>query len=77
MTGYKWLLMICLGLALHLRAAAPTDDFCGLRNSAFATGEQLTYTVYYSVIGIYVNAGTATLNVGLERMNNRPVYHIV
>jgi hypothetical protein len=55
----------------------PADDFCGIRNTAFGDGETLTYRIYYSIIGIYVNAGHATVTTNLERLNNRPVYHIV
>jgi hypothetical protein len=32
---------------------------------------------FYSVLGIYVNAGTATFNVTLEKLDNKPVYHAV
>ena len=53
------------------------DDFCGLRNSAFQDGESVSYNVFYSVIGLYVNAGTANFSVGAEKMSNRPVYHVV
>ena len=56
---------------------APYDEFCGIRNTSFNADEQVTFTVYYSVIGIYVNAGTATFTTTLEKMNNRTVYHIV
>lgn len=78
MNGLKLVLAFIAGFAPQLWAAAPPpDEFCGVRNTAFGVGEQLSYTVYYSVIGIYVNAGTATLNITSERLNNRPVYHIV
>jgi hypothetical protein len=53
------------------------DDFCGLRNTSFQGGENISFTVFYSVVGLYVNAGTATFNTTLERLNNKPVYHIV
>jgi hypothetical protein len=53
------------------------NDFCGIRNNSFRHGEQLNYVVYYSIIGIYVNAGNATVTANVERLNNRPVYHIV
>jgi hypothetical protein len=53
------------------------DDFCGIRNTAFLPNEVLTYNVFYSVIGIYVNAGTATFTTTLEKLNNKPVYHAV
>ena len=53
------------------------DNFCGIRNTSFQHGETITFTVFYNVIGIYVNAGTATFSTTLERLNNKPVYHIV
>ncbi|RYY99603.1 MAG: DUF3108 domain-containing protein [Chitinophagaceae bacterium] len=52
------------------------DDFCSIRNTTFQSGEVLAYNVYYSIIGIYVNAANATFTVNQERLNNRPVYHI-
>lgn len=62
---------------LTTRADVPGDGFCGLRNTSFLPNEQLTYTVYYSVAGVYVNAGTASFTSALERYNSRPVYHII
>ncbi len=53
------------------------DDFCGIRNTAFLPNETLTYNVFYTVIGIYINAGTATFTTTLEKLNNKPVYHAV
>jgi hypothetical protein len=53
------------------------DDFCGIRNTAFLPNEVLTFNVFYSVIGLYVNAGTATFTNTLEKLNNKPVYHVV
>jgi hypothetical protein len=52
-------------------------EFCGVRNTAFAAGEQITFTVFYAVAGLYVNAGTASFNNTLERFNGKPVYHVV
>ena len=53
------------------------DDFCGVRNTAFKAGENLTYTIFYSVAGIYVNAGTASFATTLEQLGGKPVYHVV
>jgi hypothetical protein len=53
------------------------DDFCGIRNYAFKDGEQISFNVFYSVIGIFVNAGAATFSVQTEKLNNKPVYHII
>ena len=55
---------------------ADVEDFCAIKNTSFQSGEQLSYTVYYSVIGIYVNAGNATVTANLERLNGKPVYHL-
>ncbi|MBL0305963.1 MAG: DUF3108 domain-containing protein [Chitinophagaceae bacterium] len=38
--------------------------------------EEVTFTVYYSVAGFYVNAGTAIFTSKLEKVNHRPVYHV-
>jgi hypothetical protein len=70
-----------MGLSLHAgkpvqTSVAPAEEFCTIRNTSFGNGEQLSFVVYYSIIGIYVNAGNATVVTSLERMNNRPVYHI-
>ncbi|MCU7547515.1 DUF3108 domain-containing protein [Chitinophagaceae bacterium LB-8] len=62
---------------MSMQAAAPlNDNFCGVRNKAFKAGEQIYYTVYYSVAGLYVNAGTAVFSATLERLNGNPVYHL-
>lgn len=53
------------------------DDFCSIRNTAFSASESITFNVYYSVIGIYINAGTANFTLSLEKLNNKPIYHAV
>lgn len=56
---------------------APADEFCGIKNTAFQAGEQVTFHVYYSVVGTYIHAGTATFTTTLETYANKPVYHVV
>lgn len=68
--------LIILSVCTFFKLSAG-DDFCGLRNTAFLANERLTYNVFYSVIGLYVNAGTATFTNRLERLNNKVVYHVV
>lgn len=53
------------------------DDFCGVRNFSFKENESITFNVYYSVIGLYVNAGSANFSTSLEKLNNKTVYHVV
>ena len=59
---------------MHLTAG---DDFCGIKNKTFISGEVLTYNVFYSVAGLYVNAGSASFTVGMDNVNNKPCYHVV
>ena len=48
------------------------DYFCGIRNTTFNAGESITYNVFYNIIGIYVNAGTA--NFTTKRLiTNQPI----
>src|SRR6187397_1730192 len=54
-----------------------SDEFCGIKNTAFQAGEQVTFHVYYSLAGTYIHAGTAIFSATLENFGNRPVYHIV
>lgn len=53
------------------------DDFCGIRNKAFISGETINYNVFYYVGGIYVNAGNATFTLSTEKINNKTCYHAV
>lgn len=71
----RFLILLVMG-SLGIRLSAG-DDFCGMKNTAFQAGENITYTIFYSVVGIYVNAGTASFTTSLERLSNKPVYHVV
>lgn len=52
-------------------------DYCNIRNTTFVAGEYISYSVFYSVVGIYVNAGTTSFSSTLEKIGNKPVYHLV
>ena len=70
----KRILLIFLLFAFTLPLTAG-DDFCGIRNRVFNDGENIKYIVFYSALGIYVNAGEANFHTSLEKLNNKPVYH--
>lgn len=74
----KKLIILC-GIFV-LCAFKPVDpagnEMCGNRNTAFKAGEQFNLTIYYSVAGLYVKAGNATVTTSLTHFNNRPVYHV-
>ncbi|MEO7314191.1 MAG: DUF3108 domain-containing protein [Ginsengibacter sp.] len=55
----------------------PGNEFCGVRNTSFATGEDITMKVYYSTLGLYVAAGEANFTTTVTMFNNKPVYHVV
>ena len=76
MKGIKALSLLALALMAFTKAEPPDDEFCGIKNTAFQAGEEISYTVYYAVAGIYIDAGNATFTNVLEKMNNKPVYHI-
>jgi Protein of unknown function (DUF3108) len=47
------------------------------QRTAFKAGEKITYTVYYNVIGLYINAGTASFATSQTSFNNEDVFHVV
>ena len=55
----------------------PTKEFCGVRNTAFQAGEEVTMKVYYSTLGVYVGAGEAKFTTALTFFNKKPVYHAI
>ncbi|MEI6948000.1 DUF3108 domain-containing protein [Paraflavisolibacter sp. H34] len=76
---YNYALVLLCGLAgtAMTKPLRPQEEFCGIHNTAFSAGEQLTYTVYYNVAGAFINAGTATFNNALEKLGGKTVYHMV
>lgn len=71
----KWPVLALL--TLFLTGSGQPDDFCGTSNTTFASGEVIDFKVFYSVIGLYVDAGDARFTVDRTQLNGRPVYHIV
>jgi Protein of unknown function (DUF3108) len=66
--------LLLMGICFPLKAG---DEFCGIRNTSFQNGEYIMFKVFYAVAGIYVGAGEASFNCNIERLNGKPVYHIV
>ncbi|MFY7900156.1 MAG: DUF3108 domain-containing protein [Chitinophagaceae bacterium] len=70
------LIIVCLMALISSKNFAQTSsEFCGISNKCFQDNEVISYNIFYSVIGIYVNAGTATFTANLEKFDNKPVYH--
>ena len=64
-------------MIFSLQSFSTGDEFCGIRNLAFGEGENISFNVFYSVLGLYVNAGSANFTVTAEKLNNKQVYHVV
>jgi hypothetical protein len=64
---------LLFAISLPLSAS---DEFCGIRNSAFLPGETITYKAYYAVANLYFTGGEAVLNIKKEVLNGNGVYHI-
>src|SRR6185295_12830524 len=74
----KWLnSFAALSLVLLSFPLKAGDEFCGIRNTTFQAGEILTFKVFYNLAPVYVAAGEATFTINLEKLINKPVYHIV
>src|SRR5690349_21281744 len=54
----------------------PPDGFCGIKNSTTQNGEEITFSVYYALAGVHVNAGWARFSNKMEKLNGRTVFHI-
>ncbi|HEY5464883.1 MAG TPA: DUF3108 domain-containing protein [Hanamia sp.] len=69
--------IISLLFLLFTNVSQQEDVFCGVHNTAFQAGEQITMEVYYTTLGMYVGAGEAKFTTTLETFNGVPVYHCV
>ena len=52
----------------------PNNVICGQINNAYWAGEKIRYTIYYNVIGLYVNAGKAEFTIKESTWDNTPTY---
>lgn len=65
---FNWLLFIFANFL-------PSDNnICGQVNRSFLSGEKIHYTIYYNVIGIYVNAGKADFETRNTNLNGIDAY---
>lgn len=66
-----------LSVFLFIVASSSFAQMAVMQNHAFQPQEKISYNVYYNVIGIYINAGTATFTTSNERLQNVDVFHVV
>jgi len=51
-----------------------TKELCSQSNTSFNTGEKITYTIFYNVIGFYVNAGDAQFSITPAKWEGEDAY---
>ena len=54
-----------------------TQEFCGLKNDSWQSGEKVIFHVYYTLAGIYIYGGEASFSIQLSSYNQLPAYSIV
>jgi hypothetical protein len=62
--------LMCISIFLSAQSVV-------VQNHAFQPQEKISYNVYYNVIGLYVNAGTATFTTSSEKIQDADVFHVV
>ncbi|GAB3016400.1 DUF3108 domain-containing protein [Niabella terrae] len=80
------ILTLFLGTVMLLVSGRTTENYpgtvqapsCGIANSAFKEGEKVSFSVYYTAGKLVnVNAGVGSFTTTLEKLNGKPVYHVV
>lgn len=71
-----FIILCAMLLGVQAKTNKPDDDFCGIRNTTTQSGEVIDYTIFYSLAGVYVNAGSVIFSNKLEKLNGKTVYHI-
>ena len=56
---------------------SPDAGLCGLKNTAFRESESISYKVFYSLAGVYIEAGIVTFSCSLEPFAGKTTYHLL
>lgn len=67
---FKYLFATLVGLVFSAQVSAQ----CTFRNTAFKSGEYLTYNLYYNWKFVWVKAGTASMSVIQSTYQGKPAY---
>lgn len=74
---FALVVMATVGLSMKPKTPTPPVEICGARNLTAQHGETVIYDVYYTLAGAYIKAGEATFTTKVEKLNGKPVFHIV
>ncbi len=72
---YKYGAAVILMMVMSVGTFAQ-DNFCGIHNNSFKSGEVALFKVYYNMGWLWAGAGTATFTTNLEQYGGKPVYHV-
>jgi hypothetical protein len=68
---------IIIFLLLGMQLVVVAQKNCSVTNTAFKSGEQFQYKIYYNWGAIWMAAGEASFGAALTTVNGRSVYHFV
>jgi hypothetical protein len=69
------MMVVCLSLILyHLALSHAVAQNCGIENTAFQSGERLSYDLYFNWKFVWVKVGKATMNTDLTSFQGKRAY---
>src|SRR5882757_8489999 len=72
----KFLVLISIFLVSAVDGPNDPENGCSIQNNSFMNGEYAAYNIYYTLAGIYFEAGTVNFTCRSEQLGTKPVYHI-
>ncbi len=66
-----------IAMMLFFLPHSPDAGLCGLKNTAFRESESISYKVFYSLAGVYIEAGIVTFSCTLEPFAGKTAYHLL
>lgn len=73
----KKFFLVLVSIATLGVSKADNEGSCSMKNFCFQNGENISFYIFYTLAGVWVHAGTAKFTANLERMGNKPVWHLV
>jgi hypothetical protein len=72
----KFLILTSFLLVSAVDGPKGSVDGCSVQNTSFMGGEYAAYNIYYTLAGMYFEAGTVNFTCRSEQLGTIPVYHI-
>ena len=72
----KFLILVSFFLVSAFDGPDDPVEGCNVQNTSFLGGEYAAYNIYYTLAGMFFEAGTVNFTCRSEQLGNKPVYHI-